>query len=107
MNQKLFKQIKNEWRSNLWLALELFIVSVVMWYIVDYIYVSYALVHEPLGFNAEHCYRIDVGVLNEKSPDYVADATGEEWEEWRHTLEERLRQRPEIESVGLGFCCYP
>lgn len=107
MNQKLFKQIKNEWRSNLWLALELFIVSVVMWYIVDYIYVSYALVHEPLGFNTEHCYRINVGTLNEKSPDYIADASGEEWEEWRQTLEERLRQRPEIEAVGLGFCCYP
>lgn len=83
MNQKLFKQIKNEWRSNLWLALELFIVSVVMWYIVDYIYVSYALVHEPLGFNTEHCYRINVGTLNEKSPDYIADASGEEWEEWQ------------------------
>lgn len=34
MTKKLFTQIKNEWRSNTWLALELLVVSVVMWYIV-------------------------------------------------------------------------
>ena len=37
MNKKLFTQIKNEWRSNLWLVTELLLVSVVLWYIVDYI----------------------------------------------------------------------
>ena len=36
MNKKLFTQIKNEWRSNLWLVTELLLVSVVLWYIVDY-----------------------------------------------------------------------
>ena len=35
MQKKLFTQIRNEWRGNLWLALELLVVSVVMWYI-DY-----------------------------------------------------------------------
>ncbi len=29
MNKKLFTQIKNEWRSNLWLVTELLLVSVV------------------------------------------------------------------------------
>lgn len=54
MNQKLFKQIRNEWRSNLWLCLELLIVSVVLWYIVDYFYVSKTLYSRPLGFDVEH-----------------------------------------------------
>ena len=40
MNKKLFTQIKNEWRSNLWLVTELLLVSVVLWYIVDYMYVQ-------------------------------------------------------------------
>ena len=31
-------RIKNEWLSNLWLVLELLVVSVVMWYVVDYLY---------------------------------------------------------------------
>ena len=38
MTKKLLIQIKNEWLSNLWLVLELLVVSVVMWYVVDYLY---------------------------------------------------------------------
>ena len=38
MTKKLLVQIKNEWRNNLWLALELLVVSVVMWFVVDYLY---------------------------------------------------------------------
>lgn len=37
MTKKLLTQIKNEWLSNLWLVLELLVVSVVMWYVVDYL----------------------------------------------------------------------
>ena len=46
MNKKLLTQIKNEWRSNLWLVTELLLVSVVMWYIVDYMYVKAAVYYE-------------------------------------------------------------
>ena len=37
MTKKLLVQIKNEWRNNLWLALELLVVSVVMWYVVSWV----------------------------------------------------------------------
>ena len=59
MTKKLLVQIKNEWLSNLWLALELLVVSVVMWYVVDYLYTRAATYLEPRGFNIEHCYLID------------------------------------------------
>ena len=58
MNKKLFTQIRNEWRSNLWLALELLVVSVVMWYIIDLLYCRLATYMEPRGFDTEHCYLI-------------------------------------------------
>ena len=35
MNKKLLAQIKNEWRTNLWLGIELLLVSVVMWWIIE------------------------------------------------------------------------
>ena len=35
MTKKLLVQIKNEWRNNLWLALELLVGSGVMWFVVD------------------------------------------------------------------------
>ena len=49
MQKKLFTQIRNEWRGNLWLALELLVVSVVLWYIIDTLYCSLATYNEPRG----------------------------------------------------------
>lgn len=49
MTKKLLVQIKNEWRNNLWLALELLVVSVVMWFVVDYLYTGAATYLEPRG----------------------------------------------------------
>ena len=68
MNKKLFNQIKNDWRGNTWLAIELLLVSVVMWYITDNLYCAGATYLEPRGFNIDHCYLISMGKLNERAP---------------------------------------
>ena len=106
MNKKLFTQIKNEWRTNLWLFVELLLVSVVMWWIVDYLYARIAVYCEPRGFNTEHCYLIDMGHLTEKSPDYV-ERTYEEKNVDIQELVSRLRQRPEVEAVSLSHNAHP
>ena len=97
MQKKLFTQIRNEWRGNLWLALELLVVSVVMWYIL-------ATYLEPRGFNTEHCYLIRMGRLTDKSPDYRPDSkTADDI----RTLVDRLSHRPEVEAVSLSQNSYP
>ena len=104
MQKKLFTQIRNEWSGNLWLALELLVVSVVLWYIIDMLYCRLATYNEPRGFNTEHCYLIKMGVLTDKSPDYK---TGTVWHDDILELAERLRHRPEVEAVSLSHNSYP
>lgn len=104
MQKKLFTQIRNEWRGNLWLALELLVVSVVLWYIIDMLYCSLATYNEPRGFDTGHCYLIEMGVLTDKSPDYKS---GTDWHNDILTLAERLRHRPEVEAVSLSQNSYP
>ena len=106
MNKKLFAQIKNEWRSNIWLAVELLLVSVVMWWITDALYVRLAVYFEPRGFNTEHCYRIEMGELTEKSPDYIKQ-NRKAYEADILELAERLRHRPDIEAVSLSVNSFP
>ena len=106
MNKKLFTQIKNEWRSNLWLAIELLLVSVVMWYIVDSLYCTTATYLEPKGFDIEHCYHIEMGCLNEKSPDYVPYQSGDEQRDVNELIN-RLQHRPDIEAVSFSSNSYP
>ena len=104
MQKKLFTQIRNEWRGNLWLALELLVVSVVMWYIIDLLYCRLATYNEPRGFDTEHCYLVEMGVLTDKSPEYKA---GTNWHDDILELAERLRHRPEVEAVSLSQNSYP
>lgn len=105
MNKKLFTQIKNEWHSNLWIATELLLVSVVMWYVVDYIYVQYRVYNEPHGFDISHCYLVSMGELTDKSPDFIPNDSliADEIEE----LVNRIARRPEVEAVSLSQNSYP
>lgn len=107
MNKKLFTQIKNEWRSNLWLITELLLVSVVMWYIVDYMYVKAMVYNEPRGFDISHCYLVQMGRLTDKSPDFIPNQTEEEKRRDIKDLLERLQHRPDIEAAGFGQNSYP
>lgn len=106
MNRKLLTQTINEWRSNLWLAVELLIVSVVVWYAVDFCYITWLDYSEPINFEIDHCYKINILEVNDKSPDYV-ERTAEERHADRLDLLDRLRRRPEIEIVSGSNCAYP
>ena len=106
MNKKLFTQIKNEWRGNTWLAIELLLVSVVMWFITDMLYVRIATYLEPRGFDISHCYLIEMGMLNEKSPDYVKYSKGDEQKDVLELLN-RIQHRPDVEAASLSINSYP
>lgn len=105
MNKKLFKQIKNEWKPNLWLFIELFLVSVVMWYIVDYMYVKMTVYNEPKGFDISNCYLVELGQLTDKSDLYNPKDTNPSIH--INELCDRLEHNPAIEAVGLGNNSYP
>ena len=106
MKRKLLRQIGNEWQTNVWLSIELLIVSVVMWYITDFIYTKISISSEPRGFNTEHCYLINYSELNEQSPEYIPDRTKQERNDDLHTMLDRLEKRPEVECVAMGQNSY-
>lgn len=91
----------------MWLALELLVVSVAMWYIVDYIYVQAATAMEPRGFDIEHCYLIEMGQLTDKSPDYIPNQSFEEQRADVQEMLDRLKHRPDVEAVSLSHNSYP
>lgn len=102
MRRKLLRQIANEWRTNIWLAVELLLVSCVMWWLTDQLWAKYATYSEPLGYDTSHCYLINFATLNEKSPGYVqADVETEVAD--RIKLTRLLEARPEVEAVAIGL----
>ncbi len=95
-----------EWRANVWMAIELLIVSVVLFVLTDKIYTAIATINEPLGFDSSHCYIIDTRLLSESAPDYV-EKSEKEMVDDLITLMERLRARPEIEAASLACVSHP
>ena len=105
MNKKLFNQIRNEWRSNLWLAIELLLVSVLMWVIVDFLYLNVTTYYKPLGFNIEHCYNINYSTLDPTNPHY--DQADTIIKNDYLELASRIRQLPYIEAASINWNAYP
>ena len=109
MNRKLLRQTANEWRTNLWLALELLIVSIIVWYIADFLYVAVATRLEPTGFDADHVYKLEYRVLPKESPRYM-ETEGDEKEARADELRRivnAIRLRPGVEAVSLSMGAEP
>ena len=101
MKRKLLRQVTNEWVSNLWIIIELLIVSVVLWYIVDFLYVSGSRFFEPRGFNIERCFTVSLDNIPSESVDYdPTDSTNSE--EHMRQLLDRFSRYPGVEAVGYG-----
>ncbi len=103
MKRKLLRQIANEWRSNLWLAIELLVVSVVMWYITDYLATRITVLNIPMGIETDNCFLADVTMVPSSSDSYdPADSTRSLWADDARTIVRRLRSNPDVEAVALA-----
>ena len=99
--------IKNERKQNIGLWIELLIVSVFLWFIVDSVYVTLSNYYEPLGFDTEHTYIMHLGLLNENSHEHVKDIPTETAVTYLHTALERIRQNPMIEAASISYHSSP
>ncbi|MDE6161016.1 MAG: ABC transporter permease, partial [Muribaculaceae bacterium] len=90
-----------------WLCIELLVVSVVLWYIVDCFYVMYTVRSAPLGFDIEHCYRINLGSIEEYSPECIIPYSEEQLKADKSEMIERMRRRPEVEAASYSINAHP
>lgn len=103
MIKLILKQIWNERKSNIWLWVELLVVFVGLWFIVDWTYVYMHTYFQPRGFDIENTYQLIFNELTPKSVSYVpADQkTTTDGEDFL-AVAERLRHHPDIEYVGIA-----
>ena len=99
MYKMILKQLWNERKGNLFIWLEMLVVSIFLWYAADALFVMYRLYSQPLGFNIEHTYHVSFGVIPEESPDYDTTSVHSERGGGDYlTLMDRIRQ---IQIIGL------
>ena len=112
MKRKLIKQIFAEWRSNIWLFLEMLIVSLVLWYINDFLYAVYSVRAEPDGFDTENVYKMHYTVdwskveWPESDSEYMRLRDSINTDQMRKLME-RLKAEPGVEAVSANFGITP
>lgn len=105
--KSILKQIRNEWRSNLFLFVELLLVFAVLWYIVDLATVTARVYNAPMGYDIDHCYNITVSKLTPNAAAYNPELTTDNDMDDLIELTNRLRHRKGVEVVALSQNCFP
>ena len=108
MIKHLLKQIWALRRKNIWIIMELFLVFIILWYIVDFFSVLGITATTPTGTDITNVYRVVYATNKSDNPKYISYEEGSE-EPGRNFLRmiEHLKGRPEVESVCIGRFFYP
>lgn len=109
MKRSLLTQIKNEWRDNVWMTVELAVVVIAIWLIMLFLYLMTAGLFTERGFDPENVYVLSVKHVSKSSPEYVetGDTTWSSHFEDRAALLQRLREHPDVESAALASGAIP
>ena len=92
----------------MWIVLELFVVSALMWFIVDYLTVMGITASTPTGFDIDHTYKVTLAVTQEWENNHVAypEDSPEPWLNMQRIVA-RLREHPQVENVSVGSWHFP
>lgn len=112
MKRALLSQIKNDWKENLWLVIELLIVSLIIWWLSLTLLRWYKDYHVPLGADTTDVYAAEVdffsaqrNVFNQYegiSEDSLRMLTSE-----MQAILDRVRDLPMVEAAAFGSNCLP
>lgn len=107
MKRHLISQMCNEWRGNLWMIVELVIVSCVLWALFSFLC---GLLHVRLrhsGYDMTGIYVADIRAVGKDSPLYQPYDSVHSYRTDRDMLLSGLRGNPYVEEAGMGFNAMP
>lgn len=106
MIRHIFKIIWNERKHNIGIWIELFLVSIFVWFIADFLFVNIRNYCKPAGFNVEHTYKMSVRQQNNQNYPYDASQSNLTKGEVLNQVLTRISQNPMIEAASLSlFSC--
>ena len=101
MSRRLLKQMATEWSSNIWLVVELIVVSVVLWYISDFLYIKADVALQPMGLQTERVFTVSLTAID------PADSTENTHADNSRILYERIKADPAVEIAARTYFGVP
>ena len=95
--------MRKEWRDNVWLIIELTVVSAAIWIIAAILYAYIQGVFKPRGFNPDNVYSLSTNKVPKESVDYIDGLEGEDYYTDFKILLDNLRKNPNVEEVAVHW----
>lgn len=102
MIRHLFKIIWNERKANAWIVVEYVVVFCILWFCVDYLYFMARSYTEPLGYDIDYTYRIQMGQKEPADGENEQELTEDELYNLSLTFLNRLKNHPDVENASLS-----
>lgn len=109
MIKQLIKIIYNERRANMTIFVELLVVSLCMWFLVDTIYSNIAFFNKPKDMNIDNVYRVEWSIIGETSDEYDASAEIKAMSIGKQlfALNDMLRHYEGVEASAVSYVAVP
>ncbi|MDE7397148.1 MAG: FtsX-like permease family protein [Muribaculum sp.] len=107
MKRKLIKQIFNEWRSNLWIFIELILVSAFVFGLVFTLNNILYVYNMPRNFDIDRTYEISYGYIPSEHETFDMDAAQEPMPTQVYKLLKTIRNHPIVEAATMSFASNP
>ncbi|MDE6098212.1 MAG: FtsX-like permease family protein [Muribaculaceae bacterium] len=102
MKRRLLTQMRSEWRSNVWLVIELLLVSMILWYVDCKVYHTVSLYNSEKDFDLTDVYVAEITYLSEGQPGYSPYDDGYSYWNDISLMLNQMRENPYAETVGTG-----
>ncbi len=102
MKRKLVTQMRNEWRSNIWMIVELFVVGIVLWVVFSILLSIWSLHKAPEGADFDNLYVGWIGTIDEDTDSYRPYDQNHSYATDLEMIVAKLKSNPNVEIVGLG-----
>lgn len=102
MKRKLLKQMATEWRSNVWMVIELVIVIAVLHFVFSSFYSFYVAYSHDKGYNTDDIVLGDIRYIPKTSPRYVPYDSVHSNVTDREILLDRIKNNPNVELATVA-----
>ncbi len=107
MKRKLIQQMRNEWRSNMWMMVEIAIVTLVVWSMFIIMGAMLKLKYSRTDYPMDNIYTSYIETVPEESGSFTPYPEGQNFTDDLSRIIDVLRNNPEVELVGLGGNALP
>lgn len=107
MIHHLLKIIWKQRRQNTWLATELFLIFILLWYILDYFFTLGYTASTDNGYDISDTYLISLSTIPTSSPYYSANNENKKPADHFFSMLDHIRRYPNVENVCISRSSIP